>query len=146
MKDKDLIWLVVLAVAFFWFRGGNSPFVPIEPPPFPSQGLRVLILEETGDRGKLPRPQLAILSSTKLTKWLNEHCVDNGWRKLDDDMTAEELNLAAPVWQEAFTLTKAQSDGKTPWIAITDGKSGESRPLPQTEAELMTILEKYGGA
>lgn len=147
MRLSDFI-IVGSFVAVLWWQlaGGAMPIVPVNPPPFPSDGLRVLILEETADRGKLPRSQLEILSSTALVKWLDEHCVKDGWRKFDDDLTADDLKFASPVWQQAFTETKAQSQGNVPWIAITDGTRGESMKLPQTEAELMTILAKYGGA
>jgi len=146
MQSRDWLFLAVMGVGLWLSFGGKLPDVTPTPAPFPSDGLRVLILEETADRGKLPRSQLEILSSTTLVKWLNQHCVKDGWRKLDDDTTAEELKLAAPVWQKAFEQTKADAKGTTPWIAVTDGRSGESVPLPKTEAELMTLLAKYGGA
>lgn len=146
MQFRDWLFIAVLCYGTWLALGGQTPFVPPNPPPFPSDGLRVLILEETADRGKIPRSQLEILASTTLTKWLNEHCVKDGWRKLDDDTTAEELKFMAPVWQQAFEQTKTQSKGATPWIAVTNGKSGESVPLPQTEAELITLLAKYSGA
>lgn len=146
MKFHEWVIVAIAAWLIWTGLGGGNPLIPVNPPPFPSDGLRVLILEETADRNALPRSQSEILKSSKLKKWLTEHCVKDGWRQLDDDTTAEELKFMSSVWQEAFTQTKAQSDGKTPWIAITDGTRGESRPLPTTEAELMTILDSYGGA
>lgn len=146
MQTRDWLFIAVLGYGLWLALGGQNPLVPPNPAPFPSDGLRVLILEETADRNKIPRSQQEILTSTKLVAWLNQHCVKNGWRKFDDDLAADDMKFAAPVWQEAFTQTKEHSKGVTPWIAITDGKSGESMPLPQTEAELMAILAKYGGA
>lgn len=127
--------------------------IPPEPeptPPIPPQpaGFRVLILEETAERGKLPAAQVSALNSTKAREYMNAKTPKGPdgktpeWRMWDDDHV--DLTHAAENWRKAYELAKKDSAGKLPWIVVSNGNAGESRPFPQTEAELLELLRKYG--
>ena len=118
------------------------------PAPIPSQGLSVLILEETADRGRNEKAT-AILMSGVLRDYCASHCVKGPDGKtpevrfLDDDLS--EADIEGEKWKAAFKLAKEQSGGTLPWIVISNGKEGESRKLPETLDETMNLLKKYGG-
>ena len=55
-------------------------------------------------------------------------------------------DLPTQGWKEAFDRAKQDSQGKLPWIMVTNGvDAGESVPLPATIEETMALLKKYGG-
>lgn len=125
-----------------------EPEPPVPVPPGPS-GFRVLILEETAERAKLPKAQLSALLSTKAREYLNTKTPKGAdgktpeWRMLDDDHT--DTSFLAENWKLAVERARKESAGKLPWIIVSDGAKGESRAFPQTEAELLELLRKYGG-
>lgn len=138
-------WLIVigLIVLILWLKGGVLPIPvpnPVDPAPFPSSGLRVLIVEETGDRGKLPASQRTVFTSVKLREWLNANCQkegdDAGWRILDKDA---DMQFASETWKQAMQLPRQS----TPWLIASNGRSGVSCPLPQTVDEVIATLEAY---
>lgn len=150
MKASE--WLIVaLVVWLIWAGLGGGGIVPLPPAPIPGDGLRMLIVEETADRGKLPRPQAAILQSTRIREYLNSHCAKGAdgktpeWRQLDDDFTADQLKFEQPNFVKAYADAKTASGGKTPWLVISNGSSGVSTPLPATEDEVLAELKNYGG-
>jgi hypothetical protein len=127
-------------------------FSPLGPPaPIKEAGFRVLILEEIADRSKLPRPQNAAINSTVMRGYMNGKCVKGAdgktpeWRDWDDDFTAEQLANESQLWRDAYARAKQDSAGKLPWLLVSNGKTGASVPFPATEAEVMTLLKKYGG-
>ncbi len=130
------------------------PTPPKPPTPIPGAGFRVLILEETASTNR------DVVSSTALRDYLIRKCVKGPdgktpeFRILDDDFTVEQLSTMAPNWKEAYLTAKEHSskdkDGRVvspqlPWLIVSDGKSGESRPLPATVDETLAVLRKYGG-
>lgn len=121
------------------------------PPPIAAEGFRVLILEETGDRPKLTRDQLAALNSTVMTGYLNAKCVKGPdgktpeWHRWDDDFTPEQLAQQPQLWRDAIERAKKDSAGKLPWLLVSNGKSGASVPFPASEVDVMALLKKYGG-
>ena len=125
--------------------------IPPGPTPIPPQpaGFRVLILEETAQRGSLPKTQLSALLSTKARDYMNAKAPKGPdgktpeWRMLDDDHTDE--SFLAENWRKSLDMARKDSAGKLPWIIVSDGAKGESRAFPQTEAELLELLRKYGG-
>jgi hypothetical protein len=125
--------------------------VPPDPTPIPPQpaGFRVLILEETAERGKLPASQVTALTSTQARAYMNAKTPKGPdgktpeWRMLDDDHV--DVSFLAENWKKALELARKDSAGKLPWIVVSNGSAGESRPFPATEAELLELLRKYGG-
>jgi hypothetical protein len=126
--------------------------IPPDPQPIPPQpaGFRVLILEETAERSKLPKAQLSALLSTKAREYMNAKCPKGPdgktpeWRMFDDDQV--DTSFLSDNWKKAVELARKDSTiGKLPWIVVSDGGKGESRPFPQTEAELLDLLKRFGG-
>lgn len=116
---------------------------PPGPSPIPLSGLRVLILEETGDRQKLPPSQAAILTSAELRAALKAKCakgVDGSpeFRFLDVDA---DVSLQEKHWQEAMKLPRQS----LPWIVVSDGKAGFQGPLPATIQDTLALIAKFGG-
>lgn len=113
-----------------------TPVDPVDPAPIPTDGkLRVLILEETNDRGTLPAAQARIFTSTKVLGWLRTNAPDR-WRVWDKDVDPSSVPA------EFADALKVQRGG-LPWIVISNGTTGFSGPLPATEADTITLLEKY---
>lgn len=128
---------------------GPGPDPTPDPDPGPSpgpSGLQVLILEETADRPSLPESQLAILASPQIRAYLEQHA-DDRWLIVDDDLTDQQLSEAewSDEWIAAYEQAKDLSDGKRPWLLVTNGEAGASMPLPATVAETLAVLNKYGG-
>lgn len=115
-----------------------DPEPVIEPSP-----ISVLIVEETADRG-LPanRAWEPVLGSIQIRQYLDSHCITKDgrptWRWLDQDA---DMSDADQFWQDAMKLPRTS----LPWIAISNGKSGVSGPLPTSEDATLELLRKWGG-
>jgi hypothetical protein len=114
-----------------------------DPAPIPLAGLRVLIVEESKDRTKLPKAQYEQLFSKTLRDYLNANCTDDpqtgtkkAWWILDQNADAGQL---AKHWQDAL---KRPRKG-TPWVIVSNGKAGYEGPLPATLEETLALLKKY---
>jgi len=129
--------------------GPNPPTPPDptptpNPAPIPATGFRVLIIEEKTERAKVPAAQLAVLFSTTIREYLNAKCVKGpdgktpecGIFDKDDDVSGYSKLLA-----DAMKRPRAS----TPWIIISDGKTGFEGPLPANVDETLKLLKKYGG-
>lgn len=120
---------------------GQGPVVvdpPVDPKvptdaPIPDAGLHALFIYETADR--LSPGQAAIISSATLIEYLN-----NGWkwRKFDKDV---DLSKAAQPWAKAATRPRKS----VPWVIVSNGKTGYEGPWPDTVADMIALLRKYGG-
>lgn len=113
-------------------------------PPAPTQ-FRVLVVYESSQ--KLSPTQSAILDAKQFRDYLNAKAAkdDKGkpaWRVFDQNTP---LDKESPLWQGAMKKAVAEAKGTYPWILIGDGTTGVSQPLPQTLAETMALLRKYGG-
>lgn len=130
---RPLFVIFILACMGYAWAGGS--FIPSSSP-IPINGLHVLIIEETGDRGNLPKEQLDILTGTSLSAYVKIH---NGkFRQLDLPVLEEEEQ----VWKDAAELER----DSLPWLIISNHpKGGVSIPFPEDTGKIMTILEKYGG-
>jgi hypothetical protein len=130
---------------------GPGPVPPVPPGPtpgpvpIPAEGLRVLIVEEPKDRAKLPKEQLEILFDDNLRTWLDSVCVDDAiGRKGWNIWPASETGANVPKhWQEALKTMKAHKEFKTPFIAISTGKTGYLGPLPGTVSQVQELVKKF---
>lgn len=117
----------------------TPPTPPAPPAPIPLAGLRVIIVEESADRMKLPKDQREIMFSQELYDYLDKHCVSKRawgiWDK-DDDVSA---------YGKEFVEAMKRPRTSLPWLIVSDGKTGFEGPLPATLAETLTLLKKYGG-
>lgn len=121
-----------------------------KPDPQPTPGkISVLMIEDTAKRPLLPRPQLDAMTSQAVRGYLNAHCAKAAdgtpqWRLWHVGNSAEH---EAENWQRAMAQFKAISPAPAlPYIMISNGVTGYGGPLPQTEADLMALLRKWGGA
>jgi hypothetical protein len=129
--------VVAVALVKFGPHEGKAPnTLPIE-----GKGLRVLMIEETQDRSKLPPDQTLIFTSGVIADYLNANCAKEkdghpAWYILDKDT---DMSNAASVWKKAMKIPH----DPTPWILISNGRKGVSRPLPKTVDETQKLIEKY---
>ena len=103
----------------------------------------MLILLEKDDDTKLPPSQLDAINSFVVRSYLNQKCPKVGnqpeYRIWDKDTNpANESKL----WQDAFNKAKGK---ETPWIIVSNGKTGFEGPLPKTVEALLALVQKYGG-
>lgn len=111
------------------------------PPPISEPGFRVLIVYESGEMTKYPIETGTILAGGDVRKFLGANCVpgSNGvpeYRIYDADMdTAHD----SPLWQKAMKRPRSQ----TPWVIISNGKTGFEGPLPKTPSEFLELCKKY---
>lgn len=121
---------------------GPTPPNPPSPAPVvpPETGMHVVILEEQQLRHKLPPSQLGVLASVKLRDYLQSHTavVNNWptWRLLD-------VNTRFTANPEPWQTYLRQPTTALPWIIINSKKGYYSGPLPLTEQETLTLLQKY---
>lgn len=121
------------------------PPVPPSPAPIPVPGLRVLIVYETAELGKLPKEQVSIFNSTRLRDLLTARCVRNSatpeWRMYDKDA---DLKNESQLWRDAM----ARQRTKLPWILVSTGSAGFEGPLPATVDDTLALIQRFapGGA
>jgi hypothetical protein len=121
----------------------NPPNPPTPTPPAPAPGqISVLFVDNVDDYGKPEyQPYLEVLNSSAIVDYLNSHCAKVGstpeWRHWD---VSTDVSHESQKWQDAMKLPRAS----LPWIAITNGKTGYSGPLPKTEAETLALLKQWG--
>lgn len=129
--------IALLAIAALQHDGTPAPDGPIV-----GKGMRVLIVEETANRSKLPGAQSAILTSAQITDYLDEHCAKekNGspaWRVFDKDT---DLSNEAKFWQDAM----ARQHPTLPWIIVSKSPGrGFEGPLPDNVTNTLELLKKY---
>ena len=142
--------IVLLILAFLNSQGYLSGVLQIGSPPIPGDGFRMLILEETSDRHKLPAKQLTAMLSHK--SYLNEKCASiegtPEWRMIDVDA---DMEFASDLWKQAVDIAKEDSGYNAthtlaaPWLIVSNGRSGTSEPFPADADTYLEILQKYGG-
>lgn len=121
-----------------------KPPEPINVAPIPVDGFRVLFVVETADASKLPKEQLAILTSHDVRAYLNAKCVlgadgkTREWRQWDKDVSIEG---EAAHWKAAM----GRKRDSLPWLIISDGKTGYEGPLPMTIADTLKLLKQFAG-
>lgn len=122
---------------------GPTPQPP-GPVPIPDPGLRVLIVYETADLSKLPKEQLAILTSQAVRAYLSSHCAKGPdsktpeWRIFDQNVS---MGNESALWQGAMKRPRTA----LPWIVISNGTIGYEGPLPANVDETLALLKKFGG-
>lgn len=128
--DYEPVWRQIAAAV----KAGLTDLPPPDVTPLPVSSLHVLIVEEMDERHKLPASQAKIFSSTTLRKWFSDNNVQ--WRVFDKDVPQEQLEQK---WKDALSRPRQS----LPWILVSNGSKGWEGPLPKTEAEVITLLEKY---
>lgn len=117
---------------------------PPGPTPIPSDSFKVLILEETAER----TPAIAAVVGSKAVRdYLNTKAGAKGWHVWDDDLTDADFKAAGASddWKAWHAQAKTDSQGKLPWLLVSNGKTGVSQALPATPERLLEVLKFYGG-
>lgn len=115
-----------------------------QPAPIAGDGLRVLIVYESGDLAHLPPARLAIIYDAGVRAYLNQKCPagpdgkTKEWRIYDRDV---DLSGESKTWQDAMRRPRTS----VPWLVVSDGKSGWEGPLPENAEKTLEILKRFGG-
>lgn len=145
---------VVLSELSVEVAGGSSP-KPDEPPapdvkpdkdlPISGEGFRVLI---TFDNSPTAKPMTAgqgnAIYGQAVRSYLQSKCAvgpDGVTKEFRIWPVSTVVSGESKTWQDAFARPRAQPL----WIMISNGVSGTSEKLPETEAEVLALLKKYGG-
>lgn len=140
-KDKKLSPFAACAITV----GGGKPDPDPDPDPKPIAGLKVLILEETADRPKLPSAQQSLLTGKKFRDFLDGKCADDpdtntkkAWRIADKD---QDLRQVAKYYQDAQAKAKGQP---MPRIVVgSDQGVIYEGPLPASLSEAQALINKF---
>jgi hypothetical protein len=113
------------------------------PAPIPAAGLHVMVVYETADLPRMPRPQLLILYSDEVRSYLGTHCPvgPDGktpeYRFFDPNVHAAG---AGKVWADAL----ARPRQSLPWCVISNpGKGGFEGPLPPDVPSFLALVKKF---
>lgn len=147
MRPKNFAMLLLLCLGgcyVDWANLVNTDHTrPDTNPPAvqPAVDFRLLIVEETSKRPGLPAAQQSIFASTKLHKYLREHCAtlpdgSQGWRVTDMDY----VKTLPAVFQAPVDAHPPKS---LPWLYCTGGGEGISAPLPESVDALMAKITPY---
>ena len=68
----------------------------------------------------------------------------DGWRIIDDDLTDDDIQHWNDDWKGAYKQALDLSDGKRPFVLVTNGKDGAAVALPADVPAMMELLKKYG--
>lgn len=121
---------------------GPNPPDPVNPAPIAGDGFKVLILEDSTQRAKLPATQLSVIMGSKVREFFKSKCVKGPDGKTpeariwdpSDDFTGE-----SKAWQDAVKRPRKS----LPWIIISNGKTGYEGPLPDTVDKTIELMTKY---
>jgi hypothetical protein len=141
---KNTTALILIAVLLLFGLTNRSTPLPTPVPvpvvvddaPFPSEGLTVVVIEETETRmrGELSPGHFAALTSLTVRDWAKE--AGAHFRVFDQHTPTAGMTETEAV---AFKL-KADS---LPWIHISNGKTGFTGPLPDGVEATIALMGKY---
>jgi hypothetical protein len=137
--DKAIMYAfaAALLLGLADLKSCNIPNVlPIVTPPSPvaSDSLRVLIVEESSQRSKLPLGQLAVLTSTPLRKWLESQ--NATWRMVDANDSPQDLD-------DTMKVMFARQRATLPWLIVCGPKGGAEGPLPDSPDAAIKAVEQF---
>lgn len=120
----------------------TPPTPPIPPTPIADQGLRVLILYESGEISKYPPAQIKIIYDQALRTFLDQTTVMGEDGKTHEYRIWDEhtpLVSVAQRWKDAM----ARAHPQMPWIVISNGVTGYEGPLPANTTDTIALIQKY---
>ena len=147
----------IYSKVWFQIHSGLDPPGPTPPgptpdpqPPEPSP-LYVVIIRDSSTLSKVPQAQQLAIRSLKVKDYCATHCL-----KGKDGQTPEfriyepdtDVSLQSAGIQKAFKTAvddRAKSGDSGPWLAVSNGTTGYSGPVPEDEAKLLEKLQAYGG-
>ncbi len=115
-------------------------------PPQPVAGLRVLVVYESADLGKMPRGQLDVIYGKAVRDYLSTKTTPTadggkrGWYIADQNT---DFSGESKVWQDILKRPRAA----LPWLVLSDGggKVVWEGPLPADPTAMLARLKLYGG-
>jgi hypothetical protein len=119
-----------------------DPGPPPVPAPIPLPGLRILIVEESKERAKLPRAQRLIILGKPMRDYMDAKCVREvetnqaGWWILDKDV---DTSAMPKHWRDAMKRPRTS----IPWLIVSNGRTGYEGPLPASVPDMLDLLKKY---
>lgn len=124
---------------------GPEPKPPTPADTWSKDGLRVLLLFETGNNTMTPA-QFAAVNSTFTRDYLSKKSVKvNGqseWRYWDKDT---DISRESAIWKDGFERWK-KAGSKVPFLLISNGKDADyAGDIPENLDKLAELLKKYGG-
>lgn len=135
-------WVVVITSLLLHLasQGGlpiptPTPPTPKPPAPIPIAGLHGLIVYESKDQSKLPPEQLAALTADAPRAIFRAK--QGELRVFDQDV--QQIENEAKWVQDAFKRPRSA----TPWVIISNGKTGFEGPMPKSTKELVELVQKY---
>tara|TARA_R110000751_G_scaffold259689_1_gene358912 strand:+ start:252 stop:647 length:396 start_codon:yes stop_codon:yes gene_type:complete len=117
-----LLWLIF---------GGGSSSAPID-----VDRLTVVVVEQSEQRGGLPRPQLAAIMSAAWTIAVDKN--GGQWARLDPD---GDLSKADQWLVDAAAVPR----DSVPWLIVATPSGGTSMAMPADLPATMAAIEKHGG-
>lgn len=123
--------LLVMVLAWVWMRSGGTPD---DDNPVRVDGLRVLIIEESGDRSTLSTEQNAIFSSVLV----REAIADKNGELLILDVQDDTSKLDA-TWRELRT----RADLRPPCVVFAKKNRALQVPLPKDVQAFNAKLESF---
>lgn len=133
LSSQVKVVLIILLILVY-INLSKKPDVDPTPNPIPTNALKVLVVEESSDRYKLPASQRLIWTSPEIDKFIGDH--QGEMRIIDKD----EKVTDAPKWVQDG---KARPRKSLPWQIISNGKNFYEGELPLTVEEELKLLEKY---
>lgn len=105
------------------------------PTPIPVDGFKVVVVYESADLSKIPLAQTTLLNSAT---W-REYARSKGeWRAIDKDVS--DIGNDKQWVKDVLKRPRAS----TPWVIVSNGKTGYEGPLPANLDAMMALLKKYG--
>lgn len=120
----------------------DPPPTPDDNAPFPSDGLAVLIVYETGDASRLSSGHRAIIFGADARKFLDETTKTEAdgrtpaYRIFDKDV---DISVIDNRWKAAMGVARES----LPWVVVSNGRTGFSGPLPATVDEFKALVGKF---
>jgi hypothetical protein len=135
--DKRFLWALV-AVAAFFLLSGNKGCVPVvtKPSPIAEKGFRVLIVENSDERGALPLPQLDLITSSDAGS-IKAYVESRGGQFLPLDVD-QKMDRMPEAWKQIWARPRTT----VPWFQAYDPPYWFEGPLPKDRAEALSILAK----
>lgn len=114
-----------------------DPIPPVADNPFPTDGSRVLIVEDSTAHASLTPQQRNIMGSTVVRTELNKF---REWRML---AFRTPFAYTDSYWKKAIEKFREKYPNVAFGVVISNGRAWEATEFPQNEAEMLALLKKY---
>lgn len=122
--------------------GPDPPPDPDDKPPFPADGLHVLIVFETLDATRLTEDQRLIIQGGDVREFLKATCPvgpDGKTRTFRIYDADADVSSDQQVWKAAMGVDRKS----LPWLVVSNGKTGFSGPLDMSPEKFKELIQRY---